>query len=126
MALRPRCRSVETAAPGRPSTEGAGAGPRLFRARATSNGDLDSRREACRTSLRNVSKPREESDEPTHHRAVVGPCARSVARVLRDGAHRASRRLRRRAEEHTSELQSREKLVCRLLLEKRKAKIQDK
>src|SRR5690606_41376429 len=28
---------------------------------------------------------------------------------------------RRRSEEHTSELQSREKLVCRLLLEKKKA-----
>src|SRR6266700_7691145 len=31
------------------------------------------------------------------------------------------RRLRPRSEEHTSELQSREKLVCRLLLEKKKS-----
>src|SRR5436309_8037933 len=30
-----------------------------------------------------------------------------------------------RSEEHTSELQSRENLVCRLLLEKKKKKIQD-
>src|SRR5690606_40107250 len=32
--------------------------------------------------------------------------------------------LPKRSEEHTSELQSREKLVCRLLLEKKKKKIQ--
>src|SRR5436309_4973843 len=36
--------------------------------------------------------------------------------------HRAIGRLRRRSEEHTSELQSRENLVCRLLLEKKKKK----
>src|SRR5690606_41989359 len=36
------------------------------------------------------------------------------------GGHRP--RERRRSEEHTSELQSREKLVCRLLLEKKKGK----
>src|SRR5690606_40768189 len=35
------------------------------------------------------------------------------------GTH-SSRRIERRSEEHTSELQSREKLVCRLLLEKKK------
>src|SRR5690606_39715162 len=33
--------------------------------------------------------------------------------------HRERDRHRRRSEEHTSELQSREKLVCRLLLEKK-------
>src|SRR5436309_8893656 len=32
------------------------------------------------------------------------------------------RRFRKRSEEHTSELQSRENLVCRLLLEKKKKK----
>src|SRR5690606_42079775 len=37
-----------------------------------------------------------------------------------EGAHR--RRLAARSEEHTSELQSRENLVCRLLLEKKKKK----
>src|SRR5690606_41436800 len=37
----------------------------------------------------------------------------------RDAFHR-QRRSRRRSEEHTSELQSRENLVCRLLLEKKK------
>src|SRR5690349_23879966 len=47
--------------------------------------------------------------------------------VVRPGARRARRRIRaglrldaRRSEEHTSELQSRRDLVCRLLLEKKK------
>src|SRR3712207_7928215 len=34
--------------------------------------------------------------------------------------HRADHRSRRRSEEHTSELQSRQYLVCRLLLEKKR------
>src|SRR3712207_8068943 len=39
------------------------------------------------------------------------------------GRHRRVRReVRRRSEEHTSELQSRQYLVCRLLLEKKKKK----
>src|SRR3712207_8937228 len=37
--------------------------------------------------------------------------------------HRFSRKLVTRSEEHTSELQSRQYLVCRLLLEKKKTKI---
>src|SRR5690606_41752932 len=52
-----------------------------------------------------------------------------LARPFGEGDHRlgeagAARRLRqfRRSEEHTSELQSRENLVCRLLLEKKKEK----
>src|SRR3712207_7317304 len=63
-----------------------------------------------------------------------GPARRVLVRdrpVRRDhrggAAHRAvavgpapRRRLRRRSEEHTSELQSRQYLVCRLLLEKKK------
>src|SRR5690606_42073681 len=36
------------------------------------------------------------------------------------GCRMNTRRLMRRSEEHTSELQSRENLVCRLLLEKKK------
>src|SRR5690606_39652757 len=50
--------------------------------------------------------------------------------VVRRERHRIGRRIDqsrpmewvRRSEEHTSELQSREKLVCRLLLEKKKKK----
>src|SRR2546425_3201890 len=38
------------------------------------------------------------------------------------GAKRSSKRVRRRSEEHTSELQSLAYLVCRLLLEKKKKK----
>src|SRR5436309_4838920 len=38
------------------------------------------------------------------------------------GGRRSRRRLPGRSEEHTSELQSRENLVCRLLLEKKKKK----
>src|SRR5690606_40722803 len=37
--------------------------------------------------------------------------------------HRKTYRLNYRSEEHTSELQSREKLVCRLLPEKTKSKV---
>src|SRR3712207_6943143 len=36
------------------------------------------------------------------------------------GAHGVLRQVERRSEEHTSELQSRQYLVCRLLLEKKK------
>src|SRR5438445_4568119 len=43
-------------------------------------------------------------------------CSRQVCRRFRD------RRCRSRSEEHTSELQSRQYLVCRLLLEKKKKK----
>src|SRR5438445_8536762 len=45
--------------------------------------------------------------------------------LIADGAgHTAEKR--RRSEEHTSELQSRQYLVCRLLLEKKKKKKQSK
>src|SRR2546422_3524563 len=44
-----------------------------------------------------------------------------AARARTPGARRA-RRVRTRSEEHTSELQSRLHLVCRLLLEKKKKK----
>src|SRR2546427_3176434 len=41
---------------------------------------------------------------------------------IRPWGGRASRRVRCRSEEHTSELQSQSNLVCRLLLEKKKNK----
>src|SRR3712207_8435119 len=68
-------------------------------------------------------------------RAETGRVERAVVRhrlrVVREGAgqrHRHPRRRGRRAdpprsEEHTSELQSRQYLVCRLLLEKKKKQI---
>src|SRR5206468_12221428 len=60
-----------------------------------------------------------------HQRASVGAeaygCGRRCAEVL-DGARAV---LDGRSEEHTSELQSRSDLVCRLLLEKKKQKKED-
>src|SRR5258707_11680371 len=66
-------------------------------------------------------------------KATGGACASAPAssarRALRDRRRPApgSRRLARRgnrSEEHTSELQSRQYLVCRLLLEKKKKKLE--
>src|SRR5436305_11587861 len=55
---------------------------------------------------------------------LAAPSARAARAwrlpAVRVGAHRADRRVR--SEEHTSELQSRPHLVCRLLLEKKKKK----
>src|SRR3712207_7237021 len=52
------------------------------------------------------------------------PLADTSPRSLRETATRTSRRRMemRRSEEHTSELQSRQYLVCRLLLEKKKTR----
>src|SRR5438067_10297675 len=50
------------------------------------------------------------------HESMVG---RTTGRLSRSRARRESMR-RKRSEEHTSELQSRFDLVCRLLLEKKK------
>src|SRR2546422_6989836 len=52
-------------------------------------------------------------------------CTRAAAQADQQApgappAHAVARRLRTRSEEHTSELQSRLHLVCRLLLEKKK------
>src|SRR3712207_7410180 len=65
-----------------------------------------------------------------HHRGAGRPPGRLLPRgdrprardpqPLLDPRHRRRRRPARRSEEHTSELQSRQYLVCRLLLEKKK------
>src|SRR3712207_9138826 len=52
-----------------------------------------------------------------HHRHHRGLPRRDRGRLRR---HLGRRRRRARSEEHTSELQSRQYLVCRLLLEKKK------
>src|SRR5206468_7105869 len=61
--------------------------------------------------------PREEAIDLLRFRLVVGPGTVADARL-----HHALDALaeERRSEEHTSELQSRSDLVCRLLLEKKK------
>src|SRR2546422_6865507 len=53
------------------------------------------------------------------HPAVVLPCAKEDGGILHAVPDVMERRIRR-SEEHTSELQSRLHLVCRLLLEKKK------
>src|SRR3712207_6929649 len=58
---------------------------------------------------------REAEDEGEHERQ---PRSHRVVEVLRAGGHAGHVR----SEEHTSELQSRQYLVCRLLLEKKKKK----
>src|SRR5690606_16007945 len=55
---------------------------------------------------------------PTGRCACGGAIVDEVISDLVDGSHSEQR-----SEEHTSELQSRENLVCRLLLEKKKAKL---
>src|SRR5690606_41989610 len=65
---------------------------------------------------------REELDQLGEHRVVPEPGPESGGRqqgvAIGDGQHHGIGQLR--SEEHTSELQSRENLVCRLLLEKKK------
>src|SRR5262245_65025807 len=59
-------------------------------------------------------------------RAALAARARRGGRRQRGRAGAAGRLPRARSEEHTSELQSLRHLVCRLLLEKKKKKIQAK
>src|SRR5205809_2700854 len=56
-------------------------------------------------------------------KSVMSPTTSSASWPF--AASRSPRRATRRSEEHTSELQSRLHLVCRLLLEKKKKKIID-
>src|SRR5690606_11641464 len=63
------------------------------------------------------SAPRTEEDEITHLRGRVETAlAPAPGNLLKAGSGKGEVL---RSEEHTSELQSREKLVCRLLLEKK-------
>src|SRR5690349_22602459 len=60
----------------------------------------------------------------TLFRSLTAPTAAPTSRQTGIASHAAPkpRPLKRRSEEHTSELQSRRDLVCRLLLEKKKKK----
>src|SRR3712207_9177412 len=58
------------------------------------------------------------STRPTCARSATSPCPGRSRRTTRKPGARAATR----SEEHTSELQSRQYLVCRLLLEKKKNK----
>src|SRR5690606_39724908 len=57
-------------------------------------------------------------------RSDAAPISNSKAARARPVSPPVICHLRRRSEEHTSELQSRENLVCRLLLEKKKVSLQ--
>src|SRR3712207_8306611 len=59
--------------------------------------------------------------DPLDRRGVTGPGARRLPMVVAPAGRAHARGVEhRRSEEHTSELQSRQYLVCRLLLEKKK------
>src|SRR5690606_41847264 len=61
-------------------------------------------------------------DAGGHRHLVADPLLRHPQRPALHPALEEQRQPRSRSEEHTSELQSRENLVCRLLLEKKKKK----
>src|SRR3712207_8348036 len=58
----------------------------------------------------------QETPEPLR----IEPVGFDSSQFPRDRVRRGNSRLPRRSEEHTSELQSRQYIVCRLLLEKKK------
>src|SRR3712207_9021511 len=60
--------------------------------------------------------------QPGRPRRRLSTCRQSSVRLLTD-SRRVEQALGARSEEHTSELQSRQYLVCRLLLEKKKTQL---
>src|SRR3712207_9426077 len=64
--------------------------------------------------------PRPGGAAPGRRGPVLGAPRRRLPRRRRGGGRDRDRHRPRRSEEHTSELQSRQYLVCRLLLEKKK------
>src|SRR3712207_7412882 len=79
------------------------------------------------TTLFRSDRRRQGADRHRPHREACdrlqGPLRQVVPRAPRAAAERRGQvacRGRRRSEEHTSEIQSRQYLVCRLLLEKKK------
>src|SRR5690606_39834373 len=78
---------------------------------------FDGRRRHRPSPARNPAAATAAAAPPSLSGRAAGPARRN--RPLR-WLPRQARHRRRRSEEHTSELQSRENLVCRLLLEKKK------
>src|SRR3712207_7795981 len=77
------------------------------------------------TIFRSVDQPLERHRLGEHARRRRGRLGRLGVRgvdlhLCAHAGERAAQLVRRRSEEHTSELQSRQYLVCRLLLEKKK------
>src|SRR3712207_7709001 len=86
----------------------------LFRSPLVVRGDAEAHREGAEALVERAAH---------HHRRVRDAHLlqqRLEAHVAAELAHRAPGR----SEEHTSELQSRQYLVCRLLLEKKKHRLQ--
>src|SRR5258707_8540690 len=81
---------------------------------------ISPRRRAAPIPLRRRGRACRAATARTFRCAPAAP--RAPTRSRRPRSRRAARRLRGRSEEHTSELQSRQYLVCRLLLEKKKKK----
>src|SRR5690606_40274962 len=104
------CNDTRTTTPSTPSLHDAlpiliaRSAPQPSRARPTADASANS----ITAALYSASQVPRDSPPPAMPRASTQPWPRL-----------ASRRSRR-SEEHTSELQSRENLVCRLLLEKKK------
>src|SRR2546430_7202925 len=73
--------------------------------------------DGTRILRRQVATRRAEADLLAQRQQRLGELARVFGRALQ---HVERQPLRRRSEEHTSELQSQSNLVCRLLLEKKK------
>src|SRR2546422_7770248 len=72
-----------------------------------------------------IWKDRKEVQSRANKRVARVHCAQSASKRCCRPARRWAASGRRRSEEHTSELQSRLHLVCRLLLEKKKKKTKD-
>src|SRR5690349_23239359 len=80
------------------------------------------RSRASKTAWADIRAPRKSQPAPRRSR-----CSRQTrSRHKRPAAARGTSPTRARSEEHTSELQSRRDLVCRLLLEKKKKQKQKK
>src|SRR5258707_6374034 len=72
-------------------------------------------------AFRNFGPIRESEPTPAHTSAMSAPTASDMlATALMNEIFIARNAFEARSEEHTSELQSRQYLVCRLLLEKKK------
>src|SRR6266496_6186359 len=96
--------------------------PRLVRlAWSGDPGLVGAARSPCRGNLSASPRARASSRRPRQARLALALRARSRAATSTGPLVAAARRfLPARSEEHTSELQSRRDLVCRLLLEKKK------
>src|SRR5206468_11399728 len=70
---------------------------------------------------REPRQPARRDDGARPHRAARHALARVVGRLLAPRGRQRAHAAHDRSEEHTSELQSRSDLVCRLLLEKKKS-----